>query len=318
VAYANVQTSNKLSTSTGQPLSWTPLSAPTLNNLLTQRVLGFNATPDYTPIAANAVDSSGTPKQYALDRSAAAAGLGAAAIYSLVVPAGLTTPLKNTNTANYKTGVFDEWSGNVTSGAFDTSNTNSAAGTPPAAASSGTINTAATAGLGLAVLAFENGTTDTVVSSGANWTQDVSEADGTVTMCGSCASRTASMASQTGLNETWTVTSSSWTSWRAVIADYLAPAVVSVQKAIPSADVTDGNWLNESGSNTNLFASIDEADTPSDADYIQSAANPSSDLVEYGLSTVTEPTVDSGHILRYRIRADQLVGGALTLDTELR
>lgn len=92
------------------------------------------------------------------------------------------------------------------------------------------------------------------------------------------------------------------------------------QKARPSADVTDGNWLNEAASNTNLYASIDEADTAVDTDYIQSGANPSSDLVEVSLGSISDPVSSSGHILRYRTRLDTVVtgSGAMSLVTELR
>jgi hypothetical protein len=91
------------------------------------------------------------------------------------------------------------------------------------------------------------------------------------------------------------------------------------QKARPNADVTDGNWLDAGASNTDLYASIDEPDTPNDADYIQSGSGPSSDLVEVGLSAVSDPLSPVGHILRYRIRlVAALVGGPMSLVDELR
>lgn len=103
------------------------------------------------------------------------------------------------------------------------------------------------------------------------------------------------------------------------VAFFLDTGGLAAQKARPSADVTDGNWLNESASNTNLYQSIDEADTPTDTDWIQSGANPSADLVEVSLSSVTDPALSTGHILRYRTRLDAAVaGGAMSLVTELR
>jgi hypothetical protein len=57
--------------------------------------------------------------------------------------------------------------------------------------------------------------------------------------------------------------------------------------ARPDADVTDGSWLNELGTNTNLFASIDES-AANDSDYIQSSLSPSTaDVVEINLSDIT-------------------------------
>ena len=39
------------------------------------------------------------------------------------------------------------------------------------------------------------------------------------------------------------------------------------QFARPDADISDGNWVNQAGNNTNLFASIDES-VAADGDYI--------------------------------------------------
>jgi hypothetical protein len=59
------------------------------------------------------------------------------------------------------------------------------------------------------------------------------------------------------------------------------------QFARPDADVTDGGWTNEVGSNVNLFASVDEA-VASDADLIQSGDSPATgDMVELNLSDIT-------------------------------
>ena len=81
---------------------------------------------------------------------------------------------------------------------------------------------------------------------------------------------------------------------------WVPSAAPTVQYARPSADVEDGSWTNESGNNTDLYASIDES-TASDSDYIQSAVNPSSDATTLSLSSVGNPTVDTGHTVRYRI-----------------
>lgn len=68
----------------------------------------------------------------------------------------------------------------------------------------------------------------------------------------------------------------------------------------PDADQSDGSWLNESSSNTNLFASVDEATTPSDSDYIQSSST-LGDKVRLRLSD-PGTIVSSPMIVRYRAK----------------
>jgi len=70
----------------------------------------------------------------------------------------------------------------------------------------------------------------------------------------------------------------------------------------PDADVTDGGWTNEAGSNVNLFASIDEA-SASDADYIQSAPNPASDVCKISLGDSAFALVAPVYV-RYRYKKD--------------
>ena len=73
------------------------------------------------------------------------------------------------------------------------------------------------------------------------------------------------------------------------------------QYAYPTADVTDGSWLNESGNNTNLYASVDEATTANDSDYIRSSLSPSGDAVTLGFGTIPTPG-SGGGTLRIRHR----------------
>jgi hypothetical protein len=67
--------------------------------------------------------------------------------------------------------------------------------------------------------------------------------------------------------------------------DYPASSVVSTF-ARPDADVTDGGWTNQAGTNVNLFQSIDES-VADDTDYISSGLAPSSDMAEINLSNIT-------------------------------
>lgn len=93
--------------------------------------------------------------------------------------------------------------------------------------------------------------------------------------------------------------------------------IPTYQYARPDSDITDGNWVNESLSNTNLYASIDET-IANDSDYIQSSTSPAPvDITEIGLSNVTDPTVHTGHIVRYRYKKDAAGGDAINLVVRL-
>ncbi len=61
-------------------------------------------------------------------------------------------------------------------------------------------------------------------------------------------------------------------------------SVTSVTTIRPSADVTDGGWLNEAASNTNLYASVDDNPTV-DTTYIQSPLTASANAVTLALAS---------------------------------
>jgi hypothetical protein len=67
----------------------------------------------------------------------------------------------------------------------------------------------------------------------------------------------------------------------------------------PDADQSDGSWLNEASSNTNIFASVDESST-NDSDYIQSSTT-LGDKVRLRLSD-PGTTVSTPMIVRYRAK----------------
>jgi hypothetical protein len=54
----------------------------------------------------------------------------------------------------------------------------------------------------------------------------------------------------------------------------------------PSADIDDGGWTNETGSATDLYASLDEG-VANDNDFIRSSANPSLDTCTIAASDPT-------------------------------
>lgn len=78
-------------------------------------------------------------------------------------------------------------------------------------------------------------------------------------------------------------------------------ALAVVRLAYPTSDVSAGSWTAQDGSTTSLYSYVDESPA-SDTDYLQSSTDPTSDAVTLGLGTLTDPGVDTGHVLRYRIR----------------
>jgi hypothetical protein len=221
MAFANVQSSGKLRTSSGAGLSWTPGSAPTLNNLLTARCWGW----PYTPTSTDVKDSSGTPVNFAQDKISPNQDGMQATIYSLVVPSGLTTPLKNVSTSGDLLGIFDEWSGNATSAVLDVTSSNNST-TASTSATSGTLNTGANAGIILAIVAQAGaGGADTVTTTGTNFVNDATEPDNNTYQVGSADHRTVSTASQSGVQDSWTFAASGTNT--ALIASYNGTAAAA-------------------------------------------------------------------------------------------
>lgn len=76
-----------------------------------------------------------------------------------------------------------------------------------------------------------------------------------------------------------------------------ASATFQAQLLLPTADITDGSWTPSSG--TDLFAVLDEPVIDS-ANYISTTTDTS---CEIRLGIGNNPTVNTGHIIRYRILA---------------
>ena len=91
------------------------------------------------------------------------------------------------------------------------------------------------------------------------------------------------------------------------------------QTARPDADISDGNWVNQAGNNTNLFASIDES-TASDSDYIiatDEGMGFGSDIVTIiGLEDMDEPDGNASHTIKYRATESSGMS-AMSLKVEL-
>ena len=85
------------------------------------------------------------------------------------------------------------------------------------------------------------------------------------------------------------------------------------QWVVPSADVTDGGWATQAGSQVDLFDQVNEDQAAiSDADYIQSSLYPIEDPVRLLLSTPAYPP-GSG-TLRLWIRAAWIIPAATGTD----
>lgn len=90
------------------------------------------------------------------------------------------------------------------------------------------------------------------------------------------------------------------------------------QYARPDTDTSDGSWLNNAGSNTNLYSYVDETSV-NDSDYIHSIDGmASADTVELGLSSVTDPENAANHTVFYRAKmAEGMMGGGPDLTVAL-
>jgi hypothetical protein len=90
------------------------------------------------------------------------------------------------------------------------------------------------------------------------------------------------------------------------------------QYARPDSDVSDGNWQNSAGNNTDLYSYIDEASSP-DGTYIAVTDNMmgTPQAVTVGLGDVTDPDSSSDH--KVVVRAKESGGmGFVTLSVTLK
>jgi hypothetical protein len=79
------------------------------------------------------------------------------------------------------------------------------------------------------------------------------------------------------------------------------------QFARPSSDVSAGSWTPSTG--TTLWETLDET-SASDSDFVRSENDPSGSAAEVGLSSVTDPSVSTGHVARYRYQKGESGGGS--------
>ncbi len=75
---------------------------------------------------------------------------------------------------------------------------------------------------------------------------------------------------------------------------------VGSQYSRPISDISTGSWDDPNGNNNNILYDDIDGISADDNDYIQSSNDPSSDTCEIELSDITDPGVDTGHVIRYR------------------
>ena len=91
------------------------------------------------------------------------------------------------------------------------------------------------------------------------------------------------------------------------------------QFARPDADTNNVDaYTDQAGGSASLFATIDEV-TADDADYIRTVVSPTTDVIVFRLSDVTDPVSSAGHIMRLRSATDVASGGeSLDFTLQLR
>jgi len=86
----------------------------------------------------------------------------------------------------------------------------------------------------------------------------------------------------------------------------------------PDNDDAIGVWSDDGGGTTNIFQSIDEI-IASDTDFVRSDTTPTAaEDYDAGMSSVTDPVSDSGHILRWRYAKSASGGRTIAINLELR
>lgn len=87
------------------------------------------------------------------------------------------------------------------------------------------------------------------------------------------------------------------------------------QFARPNADIVDGGWFDQDGSNVDMYKDIDEVTADDSTTYIRSKNDPViSDPVALDLSDVTDPNSSSDHIVRYRYSRNFVFGNPDPID----
>jgi hypothetical protein len=89
------------------------------------------------------------------------------------------------------------------------------------------------------------------------------------------------------------------------------------QHARPLVDITRTNWADLTGGIVNIAGQISE-EIPNDSEYIETGLDPSNAVYVAKLSSVTDPQVSTGHILRYHFRKNADAGDPVDCTVQLR
>jgi hypothetical protein len=89
------------------------------------------------------------------------------------------------------------------------------------------------------------------------------------------------------------------------------------QFARPSVDTLNDNWQEDDGGTTDIFDQIDES-VADNADFIRTQLTPTSDVYVTKLTTVEDPLLSTGHVVRYRYAKNAAGGDAIDLIVQLR
>ena len=85
----------------------------------------------------------------------------------------------------------------------------------------------------------------------------------------------------------------------------------------PSTDTVNEGYTDQLGGATSIFQKIDES-VADDADYIQSALAPTSDVYVTKLTTLEDPNSSTGHTVRVRRSKNSAGGASISLTVQLR
>lgn len=101
------------------------------------------------------------------------------------------------------------------------------------------------------------------------------------------------------------------------LAAFSVALASSAQYIRPTDDGSDGAWVNEAASQTNLYASIDET-VASDSDYIESESGPANSVTRLKLNpSAGDPLSSTGHILRWRVGKNVTAGEQIDMTVRI-
>lgn len=90
-----------------------------------------------------------------------------------------------------------------------------------------------------------------------------------------------------------------------------------VQTAKPTSDDSNSGWLNSNENTTDVWSYVDGT-APDTGTYMHSDSSPtSSELILFGIQSLTDPAVSTGHVLRPYLAKDATGGKDITFTIQL-